>query len=429
MIRNDDQSPGGERSGKTGPFVAVAAFSALALSVVLSVVLYLLYTDRYETVVSQEFAGEGCTYSGQVRRGRRVGFGVASYLDGRRYEGFWKDDLFSGRGKLTYPDGLSYEGVWNGGRLEDAAISCEEFSYNGGVKFLPDSMRVIPDGFGRMVYNLSGEVYVGNWKEGNRSSLGRLYRPDGSYSFGRWNAGRLTVPAGKSYADGDMVYGIDISHHQKHISWNILALYCNASGKVYSGKARSYTYVRPVDFVYMKATEGETHVDTKYVEYVLNARKHYIPKGSYHFFRENAGAAAQMRNYFSVAVFDRGDLPPVLDVEVDPKAAERFGEKRLRDSVLVCLKLMEEHFGVKPIIYTNDRIRSSYMSDGMFSSYPFWLARYGKEPEGGPFRMWQFSQSGQMSGLKREYDIDLDEFRGTYRDFRDFVYENQVVRY
>ncbi len=408
--------------------IGAVAILALLLSCALAVLLYKFYEGRYETVVSESFQ-DGSTYSGQVRRGRRVGFGVAAYPDGRRYEGFWKEDIFCGKGTLSYPDGLSYEGVWVDGRLEDAEISSEEFHYSGAVKFMPDSVRVIPDGFGRMVYNITGEVYVGNWKDGNRHSLGRLFRPDGTYSFGRWSSGSLVVPSGKSFADGDRVYGVDISHHQKHISWDILALYCNASGTVYSGKAKSYTYARPVDFVYMKATEGESHKDTKYLEYVQNARTHYIPKGAYHFFKENVGAAAQMRNFFSVAVFDRGDMPPALDVELDPKVAKNYGEKRLRDSILVCLKMMEEHFGVRPIIYTGDRARSSYMDDDCFAGYDFWLARYGKEPQNEKYRMWQFSQGGQMSGLKREYDIDLDEFMGTYRSFRNYIYTHQKTRY
>ena len=65
-----------------------------------------------------------------------------------------------------------------------------------------------------------------------------------------------------------LVYGIDISHHQKEIDWS---------------KVRTYEG-HPIQFVYMKATEGTTIQDPKYAYNLEEARKNGFPVGAYHYF-------------------------------------------------------------------------------------------------------------------------------------------------
>ena len=40
------------------------------------------------------------------------GFGIMSYADGRRYEGFYVDDKRQGFGIYKYADGSEYSGYW-----------------------------------------------------------------------------------------------------------------------------------------------------------------------------------------------------------------------------------------------------------------------------------------------------------------------------
>ena len=40
----------------------------------------------------------------------RHGYGVQTWTDGKRYEGYWLDDKMDGWGRMKYSDGDIYEG-------------------------------------------------------------------------------------------------------------------------------------------------------------------------------------------------------------------------------------------------------------------------------------------------------------------------------
>ncbi|MCH8331531.1 MAG: lysozyme, partial [Bacteroidetes bacterium] len=61
------------------------------------------------------------------------------------------------------------------------------------------------------------------------------------------------------------VRGIDISHHQGEIDWGQIT--------------------EPLDFVFIKATEGQNFNDTRFKDNWGNARKHGYKVGAYHFYR------------------------------------------------------------------------------------------------------------------------------------------------
>ncbi|KAJ1443467.1 hypothetical protein B484DRAFT_441549 [Ochromonadaceae sp. CCMP2298] len=63
-----------------------------------------------------------CTYTGQMRGGKRHGFGRASWATGtlKSYDGQWKDDEFHGRGKWVsrIGDRMLYEGQFTENRVQ-----------------------------------------------------------------------------------------------------------------------------------------------------------------------------------------------------------------------------------------------------------------------------------------------------------------------
>jgi len=69
--------------------------------------------------------------------------------------------------------------------------------------------------------------------------------------------------------NGKAIYGIDVSNHQGKIEWS----------KVREWKGH------PIQFVYIKATEGETHQDKSYARNLEGARKNGLRVGSYHYFK------------------------------------------------------------------------------------------------------------------------------------------------
>ena len=90
----------------------------------------------------------------------------------------------------------------------------------------------------------------------------------------------------KQYSDYEPanhdVWGIDISHHQKNVDWNEMSK-------------------RKPDFIFLKATEGSTHVDTKYKSYKKSADKFDIPTGAYHFFSYQSDGESQANHFIKTA--------------------------------------------------------------------------------------------------------------------------------
>lgn len=54
----------------------------------------------------------GIVYQGQVKDGKRQGYGIQKWPDGAVYVGFWKNNKSNGKGKFTHPDGDYYDGQW-----------------------------------------------------------------------------------------------------------------------------------------------------------------------------------------------------------------------------------------------------------------------------------------------------------------------------
>jgi GH25 family lysozyme M1 (1,4-beta-N-acetylmuramidase) len=79
------------------------------------------------------------------------------------------------------------------------------------------------------------------------------------------------------------------------------------------------------------------------------AKQYNYIRGAYHYYRPNENSLKQFENFKSVVKLDKGDFIPILDIEKESK----FGRENLRTGVLNWLKLAEEEYGVKPMIYTS----------------------------------------------------------------------------
>ena len=205
-----------------------------------------------------------------------------------------------------------------------------------------------------------------------------------------------------SYPDGYEIHGIDISHHQGKIDWEEL----KDKGQINSS---------PIRFIMIKATEGATRVDERFSDNFYQAREHGFTRGAYHFYSVKSTARAQARFFISKVKLEYGDLPPVLDVEHKPKEQT---DAEFRQSVLEWLRLVEEHYGVKPIIYTFYKFKTRYLSDAVFDDYPYWIAHYYVDSVAyqGAWKFWQHTDVGRLPGIKGYVDFNI--YNGSYYDLR-----------
>ena len=193
--------------------------------------------------------------------------------------------------------------------------------------------------------------------------------------------------------------GIDVSHYQGTIDWPRV----KADGIV---------------FAFIKASEGQTLVDAQFKQNWKAARKAGVVRGAYHFYRPSVDAEVQARLFLKQFKLEKGDLPPVLDLEVtDGQSA-----KTIREGALEWMRIVEKKTGRKPILYTLPRFARDYLGKS-FKDYPLWVVRLRRgEPKVGKiwkkWTFWQFSHRGRVDGIKG--DVDLNLFNGGIEELRAF---------
>jgi len=195
----------------------------------------------------------------------------------------------------------------------------------------------------------------------------------------------------------DKIFGIDISHYQGDIAWNAVNIIHQEF---------------PIDFVFIRATMGETALDKKYKTNWQRAASRAKLRGAYHYFRPNENSVKQAKNFIKNVRLKPGDLPPVLDIEEHPK-------NQSMDSLKVGLKrwldMVESHYQIQPIVYSGDKYFSDFL-EKEFSEYPLWIANYNFwiETPKKHWRFWQFSEKGIVNGIPGKVDLNL--FNGNIED-------------
>lgn len=174
----------------------------------------------------------------------------------------------------------------------------------------------------------------------------------------------------------DIVWGIDISHHQKLIDWDLLVDH------------------NPPDFIFLKATEGETHQDTKYEIYKTEANKRGISTGAYHFFSYQSPGKNQAENFIQHSKLKKGDLFPVLDIEFKK---DRPNNPAIRKEVRDFCEVIKEEYGVYPIIYCEyDYYKNILQIE--FKDFNYWISDLYREPRC-EYVFWQYTEQGEVKGI------------------------------
>jgi len=188
------------------------------------------------------------------------------------------------------------------------------------------------------------------------------------------------------------MHGIDVSHYQSKIDWN----------KVVG---------EDIDFSFVKASEGEELQDSTFMYNWSEINRVGMKRGAYHFFRPSASSILQALNFTAVVDLKPGDLPPVLDIEV----IDGVSTKLMVNRAEIWLDIIEKHYKIRPIIYTNLKFYNKHIADN-FKGYPIWIARYNYEAPtlkyGTDWQFWQYGNRGQLEGI--EGDVDFNVFNGTY---------------
>lgn len=189
---------------------------------------------------------------------------------------------------------------------------------------------------------------------------------------------------------GYKVHGIDISHYQGDINWKMLE------------QTRQGQF--PVQFIFMKATEGGDYSDKRFVANFDSAKAHGFIRGAYHFYNPKTDVNKQADFFINSVKLEPGDLPPVLDIEKKGKDIPK-----LQADLKHWLRRIENHYGVKPIIYASYKFKNRYLNDSVFNSYPYWIAHYYVDSVQykGDWKFWQHTDVGTLPGIKEQVDLNI----------------------
>ena len=201
------------------------------------------------------------------------------------------------------------------------------------------------------------------------------------------------------------VTGVDVSHYQGTIDWMKLA-------------------EQNLDFAFIKATEGSSHIDECFYDNWHEAGKTGLCIGAYHFFSFDSDGETQAQLYIDTVGNLNGKMAPVVDVEFygdkesNPPPKDE-AVKQLGDM----LSALEDCYHVKPVIYTTYKAYNSYIK-GEFEEYPLWIRNVYYQPfiTGNKWTFWQYTDTAVLDGYKgAEKYIDMNVFRGTREELKELI--------
>lgn len=211
---------------------------------------------------------------------------------------------------------------------------------------------------------------------------------------------QCNYPSKKKYP----VRGVDVSSYQGEIDWTVLSK-------------------QDIQFAYIKATEGSSHVDPCFGQNYANAKKTSLRIGAYHFFSFDSAGKTQAENFTANVPKSEDMLPPVVDVEF--YADKEKNPPETGDVVKELCKfveILEDYYGKTPVIYTTHKVYNRYI-ENYFDDYHIWIRSVYCNPiliGHSDWTFWQYSNRMKLEGYEGEEKyIDMNVFYGTREEFEE----------
>jgi GH25 family lysozyme M1 (1,4-beta-N-acetylmuramidase) len=209
----------------------------------------------------------------------------------------------------------------------------------------------------------------------------------------------------KVCAKGATVRGVDVSKYQGSIDWKQVA----AHG---------------IKFAIARVGDGQSYVDPDFGANWAGMKAHGIIRGTYQFFRAGDDPIKSADNFVKTIKAHggmvAGDLPPVLDVEVQ----DGVSDATLRAHALKWLEHVEAALGKRPMIYSAPGFWNTIGAGSEFTKYTLWVANWQTSCPSMPsswssWKFWQDADNGHVPGISG--NVDTDYFNGSLADLKAFA--------
>ncbi|WP_109807600.1 GH25 family lysozyme [Sphingosinithalassobacter portus] len=183
--------------------------------------------------------------------------------------------------------------------------------------------------------------------------------------------------------------GIDVSQRQGIIDWEALP--------------------DDVDFAYIKATEGNGHIDRRFRSNWADARAAGIKRGAYHRFSLCVPGADQADGFIGTVPADRDMLPPAVELRFEGNCSERPTPDALATELTIFVKRIEARYGRRVLLYLTREFDGGYEVSRRFPDQPLWLRSIALKPDWGrrPWTLWQASSFRRIAGISGPVDWNV----------------------
>ena len=123
-------------------------------------------------------------YVGEFKDEKRHSQGIMTYTNGDKYVGEWMDDKQNGKGTLTTANGSKYVGEFK----DDKKNGQGAYTARNGDKYVGEFKDDKKNGQGTLTYR-KGDKYVGEFKDGNMHGQGTWSAVRGCWSRNKYHEG------------------------------------------------------------------------------------------------------------------------------------------------------------------------------------------------------------------------------------------------
>ena len=184
------------------------------------------------------------------------------------------------------------------------------------------------------------------------------------------------------------VRGVDVSHHQGEVDW------------VRVRRDR-------IGFAYLKATEGSTFTDPRFLTSARAARSAGLRVGGYHYFSLCSPGAPQGEHFARVLrSAPARSMPPAIDLELLGNCADPPPRPELLDEVRAFIDIVERRTGEQVVVYAYPDFEARYGFEADLDRRQ-WVRRIGSKPPTREWFIWQKDDQAVIDGITGPADLNL----------------------
>lgn len=163
-----------------------------------------------------------------------------------------------------------------------------------------------------------------------------------------------------------------------------------------------------IEIVYIKASQGNSIIDSYFKTNYNNAKANGLKIGLYHFLTARSVLEAEQQAEFFTSVIS--GTSPDCKLAMDFEAFGNLSNDEINEISFAFLRKVQEITGKEVIVYSDAFNAENTFSQELSNTFPLWIAEYGvTTPRTGKwssYERFQYSDTGNIAGINTFTDLD-----------------------